>query len=181
MKFEWYFIKNFFTADQCGEISTFLNIAQPAGYDRPAAGVTKTAVVNSIKWDTIKHLLHTLEDVSFFVNKEVYGFDLYNLRDNDMINHNIYRSENQGQYSWHKDFEIDKMYDLKLTVIANISTEKYHGGEFDLFQNDPVHIEEFDEPGSVLIFPSFLLHRVRPVTTGIRETVSFWLAGPNLK
>jgi PKHD-type hydroxylase len=181
MKFEWYFIKEFFTVKQCHELLTKLDMYSSDGHDVPAHGVIKTATVNTIKWSNVKNLLGGLEDISHTVNKEIFGFDLYNFRDQDMINYNIYHSENQGQYAWHKDFEINKMYDLKLTVIANISDENYSGGEFEIFQNDPIHIKEIEEPGSILIFPSFLLHRVKPVTSGIRKTVSFWIAGPKLR
>jgi PKHD-type hydroxylase len=98
-----------------------------------------------------------------------------------MINYNVYDSKKQGEYAWHKDVELNKIYDLKLTVLANISTEAYTGGNFELVLHEPVHIKEFDDPGAVLIFPSFLMHRVTPVETGIRESVSLWLPGPNLK
>jgi PKHD-type hydroxylase len=98
-----------------------------------------------------------------------------------MINYNTYHQDNNGEYGWHKDVELDKIYDIKLTVIANVSTASYTGGEFDLFMNGPVHVQQLDEPGSVLIFPSYFAHRVRPVISGTRKTISMWIKGPNFR
>jgi PKHD-type hydroxylase len=103
------------------------------------------------------------------------------MTDYDSINHNVYVDSDDGQYGWHKDAALGEMYDLKLTVIANISTTPYKGGNFEIFVNSPCHIAELDTPGSALIFPSFLNHRVKPVTQGTRETLSFWIPGPNFK
>jgi PKHD-type hydroxylase len=35
--------------------------------------------------------------------------------------------------------------------------------------------------GSVLLFPSFLLHKVCPVTWGVRKTLTTWVLGPKLR
>jgi PKHD-type hydroxylase len=132
-------------------------------------------------WRDVRSLLGGLEDAVHHINKEYFSFNIYRMTDYDSINHNVYLDSEQGQYEWHKDFSLDRMYDLKLTVIANISTTPYEGGKFELFVNEPLHIKEMDIPGSVLIFPSFLNHRVNPVTQGTRETISFWVPGPHFK
>jgi PKHD-type hydroxylase len=181
MKFEWYFYKNFYSTKQCRELSAVLENCPPDGVDIPAIDVTKTAKVHTVKWGIVKHFFKDLESVAHYTNKEMFGYSLYNFQDQDMINYNTYSSNTNGEYGWHKDVELDKIYDLKLTVIANLSTEKYEGGQFELFMNGPVHIKELDDPGSVLIFPSYYVHRVLPVTQGNRKTVSFWIPGPNFR
>jgi PKHD-type hydroxylase len=35
--------------------------------------------------------------------------------------------------------------------------------------------------GSLSIFPSYLLHRVTPVVTGVRKSLVSWVSGPNLR
>jgi PKHD-type hydroxylase len=42
-------------------------------------------------------------------------------------------------------------------------------------------VPELKEPGSLLVFPSYIQHRVTPVTKGERVTISRWLSGPNFK
>ena len=34
---------------------------------------------------------------------------------------------------------------------------------------------------SVLLFPSYLLHRVKPVTKGTRRSLVLWISGPKFK
>jgi PKHD-type hydroxylase len=37
------------------------------------------------------------------------------------------------------------------------------------------------QKGLVAAFPSYVLHRVTPVTRGIRKTLVVWLTGPRFK
>lgn len=181
MKFEWYFFKNFYTLDQCRELSNFMKSSPTAGTDSPANGVKKTAKVHTVSWGRAKPLLNSLEESAHYINKTHFGFSIYRMTDYDLMNYNVYNDSVDGQYGWHKDAALGEIYDLKLTVIANISTVPYEGGKFEIFLNEPCHIAELDAPGSALIFPSFLNHRVNPVTQGTRETLSFWIPGPNFK
>jgi predicted 2-oxoglutarate/Fe(II)-dependent dioxygenase YbiX len=180
MKFEWYFYKQFFTNEQCIELSQLVNSMQSYGFDRPADNVVKTSTVKVIKWADIKPYLNNLEVLAQRVNQEIFGLDIYQLNDLDGVNYNSYASNN-SRYEWHKDFLLNEIHDLKLTVIANISSASYTGGEFEIFLNGPNHIKELDIPGSILIFPSIFSHRVLPVRSGNRETISIWIKGPNLR
>ena len=38
-----------------------------------------------------------------------------------------------------------------------------------------------DARGTVVAFPSFLYHRVTPVTSGLRKALVAWIAGPRLR
>ena len=83
-----------------------------------------------------------------------------------------------GQYGWHIDGDPSKTSDCKLTAILNISDHEYTGGNFELFLNGPTHIKELDKPGGMVIFKSHISHRVLPVLTGQRRTLSIFLMGP---
>jgi len=181
MKFDWYYFENFYTQEQCREISDCIKNAPSAGKDSPAVDVKKTATVNTARWCHVKHLLFGIEEAAHYVNKEHFGFSIYKMTDYDSINHNVYNDFDKGEYDWHKDATLGEMYDLKLTVIMNISTTPYEGGNFEIYSNKATHIPELDVTGSVIIFPSFQNHKVNPVTSGTRETVSFWIPGPTFK
>jgi len=91
-----------------------------------------------------------------------------------------YHGSAQAKYDWHQDvwLESDHMFDRKLSVVVQLSDPKdYDGGVFEFFgiaAPDAV----FAPQGSVLIFPSWLQHRVRPVTRGIRHSLVSWVEGP---
>lgn len=92
-----------------------------------------------------------------------------------------YRATNNGHYDWHQDvwLESPRPYARKLSVVVQLSgPDEYKGGEFEFF-GIPSPGETFASRGSVLIFPSFLQHRVQPVTEGLRRSLVTWVEGPN--
>jgi len=100
-------------------------------------------------------------------------------------------------YNWHKDGGSDSFsaYDnpanpfvdgrvrkLSMTVLLN---EDYEGGElqFCSYGNEGSNISTpaFDKAGSIVVFPSFMEHRVSPVTKGTRYSLVVWFVGPPFK
>ena len=101
---------------------------------------------------------------------------------------------NKGQYyTWHRDGFIkpnkhDKI--RKLSVTLSLSDEKdYEGGEleFDFGHTDPskeriTHkCTEILSKGSLVVFPSFIWHRVCPVKSGTRYSLVMWSSGGPFK
>ena len=81
---------------------------------------------------------------------------------------------------WHIDvhWSIDLMYDRKLSVVVQLSDpDEYTGGDFE-FGGGPVAPTEFKTRGSVLVFPSYIQHRVTEVTEGTRYSIVSWVEGP---
>ena len=105
---------------------------------------------------------------------------------------------NKGQfYDWHCD-SWDRPYFRqekndpsngkirKLSVTVSLSDPKdYKGGEleFDFRQNDPdkkrkiIKCKEILPKGSLVVFPSFVWHRVCPVKSGERNSLVIWNLG----
>tara|TARA_R100001594_G_scaffold20689_1_gene40151 strand:+ start:52 stop:675 length:624 start_codon:yes stop_codon:yes gene_type:complete len=106
-----------------------------------------------------------------------------------------YTEYKEGQfYDWHCDSNptpYDKPDDpntngkiRKLSLILSLSEpEEYEGGdvEFGFYDNEgnkqPSICEEVRPRGSLIIFPSFVWHRVKPVTRGIRHSLVCWSLG----
>ena len=73
----------------------------------------------------------------------------------------------------------------KLSVTISLSDENdYEGGDFEFdFRNDdkgsnqPQLCKEIRPKGSVVVFPSFVWHRVKPVTSGTRNSLVIWNLG----
>ena len=104
----------------------------------------------------------------------------------------------KGQfYNWHKDGHSDNLssYDmpnngymhgnvrkLSMTILLN---DKYDGGSFQ-FANYVAGNAGITDPGisslgSIIVFPSFVEHRVNPVTKGVRYSLVSWFLGPPFK
>ena len=101
-------------------------------------------------------------------------------------------------YDWHCD-SWDKVYDKpntpqhgkirKLSMTCQLTDgSEYEGGEleFDFRNYDPhmreetKHLRQAKEilpKGSIIVFPSFVWHRVKPVTKGTRYSLVMWNLG----
>lgn len=77
----------------------------------------------------------------------------------------------------------NNFYDRKITVIIQLSDEKdYEGGSTILgMPNEIMQPEHQKEQGSLLVFPTFLVHEVKPITKGIRKGFICWFAGPKFR
>jgi len=169
---------NFYSRDVIDEFNQLYNYTID-GKDNPAEGVSKTCIVDSVTWQNAKQSLTKLEQLAHHTNTNLFGFNILPFTDFDTINLNTYTSDFESEYGWHNDFILaDRIYDNKITVIVNISTEDYTGGEFQFFLNHEMTVP--DAPGTVIIFPSWTQHRVLPVTSGQRKSLSFWIKGPKL-
>lgn len=81
-----------------------------------------------------------------------------------------------GFYKWHKDASnlVENPRKLSFVLLLN-DPKEFVGGVFEFkdLKEQPVM-----EQGSILVFPSFLEHRVTPVTDGVRYSAVTWMQGP---
>jgi PKHD-type hydroxylase len=97
---------------------------------------------------------------------------------------------NPGQYyHWHVDQHpypykdgANKGLTRKLSFTMQLSDDAdYEGGDLELRdpgeENKIMKIDGIRARGSVVIFPSFVLHRVTPVTKGVRRSMVGWIVG----
>lgn len=69
----------------------------------------------------------------------------------------------------------------KLSFSIQLSSpEDYKGGELQLYYKSTCDIAKKDQ-GIVTFFPSYCLHEVTPVTSGIRYALVGWVVGPRFK
>jgi PKHD-type hydroxylase len=183
MKHDYVVIPDLFSLDECNFIIDALETAPVSigNKDKPAVNVVKTSTVKTIDYGYVRSALHRIHQVVTNLNNLSFGFSLHERSDYDAVMYNKYNAENVGEYGWHKDFVLNEPYDIKLTALVNLSNSKYDGGEFEYFTTRPAGIPEFDRSGSLLVFPSFMLHRVLPVTNGERLTVTQFYIGPAFK
>lgn len=182
MKNHFYFKKDLITPFEVGKINRCLTRdIDNSLSDNPSDSADKTAVTNIVQWRQAKAYLSEIHEYLHQVNRDVFGFELYRFTDYNTVNYNEYNSMLLGEYGWHNDFVLtERIYDYKLTCVVNISEEPYEGGDFELFLNGAQTATEFTS-GSMIIFPSWTQHRVTPVTSGIRKTLSFWTQGPKFR
>lgn len=167
-------VKKAFTKDECQHIME-LSDQIPAETGMTAAVPTKR--ISDIRWvhwqpgvDSIFQKLgvHVLE-----VNSRWWNFNLGSFWEPLQLTH--YKSDEKGHYSWHadrSDVGISMNRKISGTLLLN---DSFEGGDFELFnvsQSIPM------EQGDLLLFPSYEVHRVKPVTSADRWSLVFWVSGP---
>lgn len=92
-----------------------------------------------------------------------------------------YDSEYGGKYDWHHDINHlnPKNFDRKLSVVVQLTKpDAYEGGNFEFAEVESPSKEAWGKQGSILVFPSYLTHRVTEVTAGVRYSLVSWVRGP---
>jgi len=163
------------------EINKIINKHSTKIKDKPADAV-KTSKVKFVAYKHLKNNLNKLLKEIYISNEINFNnLNLYSYEDTMYVHCNTYTKN--SEYGWHIDAnEKNDDWDIKYTVLINISEKKYTGGKFNIFVNEkPRHFKFFDEPGSMVMFRSPILHRVTPVKSGERKTLTLFIIGPNLK
>ncbi len=117
-------------------------------------------------------------------NRDGFGFDLQYVPG---IQYTVYEGTTQGHYDWHTDmsFVSTQPYCRKLSFILQLSdSDEYEGGDVEIepdFNGGDLNRDELRQKGTVLIFPSFVRHRVTPVTKGTRRSLVSWIEGPQFR
>jgi PKHD-type hydroxylase len=110
------------------------------------------------------------------LNAQFYRFDLYGFMEN--MQYTIYEGDVKAHYDWHVDGGNNIDCPRKLSLVIQLSDpEDYEGGDLQFLtgkypENAP------KQKGLVAAFPSFRLHKVTPVTKGIRKSIVVWITGP---
>jgi hypothetical protein len=150
--------------------------------DSPAGHATKTSTVKHVDFGNIRGALQDPSCVEAILqwNEEEVGYDLHFMTARKTLNYNIYRKGTE--YTWHIDaVGNDYAYDMKFTCLLNLSESKVKGGDFFLFESGPFCIKEFNNPGALIAFPSYVPHKVDKVVSGVRKTLTIWFNGPKFR
>jgi PKHD-type hydroxylase len=140
--------------------------------------VNKTKRSAKIFWlpktDEFLEIYKIMSDFILKCNQEFYGFRLSHISEN--LQYTVYTADDQGHYDWHIDMGPEKAR-RKLSLVCQLSDpSEYEGGELQINTGQIMVPEK--EKGTVILFPSYLLHRVTPVTKGTRRSLVLWIEGP---
>ena len=158
-----------------------------------ATGESSSALNQEIRNSTIRWIdiyahreINTiLNDYVNAVNSSLFGFDIsfgFN-----SLQYTEYNGDGPAPqfYDWHMDCLFDNaVLDRKLSAVVQLSSpDDYEGGLFEMegCARPSFNVEPFLPRGSLLIFPSYLKHRVLPVTKGLRKSLVTWYNGPKFR
>lgn len=128
--------------------------------------------------DDFEEIRSVYDEASSIVRQVNDNIWKYSIEGFEAIQYGEYRSEENGHYNWHMDTPARcNGGDIrKITFVIGL-TDEYEGG---LFETKTVETKSIKiKRGDIVVLPSFILHRVTPVTQGVRKTIVGWAKGPN--
>jgi len=118
------------------------------------------------------------EKLMWFVkdaNEKMWNFNISNVLED--IQFTEYDADYQGHYDWHMDVGGSRSSTRKVSLTIQLSDpDEYDGGELQFLINRTISEPERAQ-GTVVLFPSFLLHRVKKLTRGRRQSLVLWIHG----
>lgn len=170
-----------FSSEECDAIveaglKRNLNVATVSNEGIVNEDIRKSNVV-SLHPGEIEWAYRRLTDIVNELNAKFFGFDLWGFGEG--LQFTEYKAPS-GKY----DFHVDRMYSgalRKLSLVVQLTDpNKYKGGDLELSFGDPA-IKMERTKGRLVAFPSFVMHRVKPVTKGTRHSLVAWVNGPQFK
>ena len=135
---------------------------------------------SSVKWvpfsDEYKWIYDKLGDMAYEANQNMFHFDLHSMP--EQIQYTEYYASELGHYDWHMDIGFNDLSQRKVSITVQLSDNtEYEGGNLQLWPGGNYPLEAPRGKGNVVIFPSFMMHRIAPVTRGTRKSFVLWLGG----
>lgn len=150
------------------------------GTGRDSIRVTKVAWIE--RNAQTENFYARMEDIVLRLNAQFFHYDLSGLVS---FQYARYDGSEGGHFDWHKDYGKD--YDApdreprKLSLSVQLSeAANYQGGDLEVRAGNMVDVAP-KARGTVIAFPSYVLHRVTPTTSGARKSLVVWAVGPEFK
>ena len=176
-------IKSLFSEIEAGEI---IHLARKAGQSE--ASLVGGAMHHNIRRAQIAWLddqgsanwvMNRVVDAVAEANRETFRFKLDGF--DERLQVAAYDEQDRGHFDWHADIGGGPLAARrKLTIVAQLTrSDAYEGGELQLNPaGQPFSASR--NVGDAIVFASFVLHRVTPVTRGERHSLTCWVHGPDL-
>ena len=120
--------------------------------------------------------------------REYFGYDTW-MGGTEAIQYTEYNyneeSDIKDHYGWHIDSSLrtPMVFDRKISFSLQLTSDnEYKGCDLEFGIDVGVKDKEvFRQRGTLILFPSFLTHRVTPITGGTRKALVGWCRGPRFR
>ena len=169
-----------FTKEECKKI---IQIAKKNGMIKGTTMNNNKLNVreSKISWlyssDEMEWAFRRVTDMVLDLNERFFNFDIFGL--NEGFQFTNYKAPS-NKYGKHVDRSSDFIV-RKLSISIQLTDPKeYEGGELYLYEDDQGVLMD-KKQGTLIMFPSYVLHEVKPVTKGERNSLVTWVTGNQFK
>jgi len=182
--YSWAYLHNFLNEEECNAIINYSKKIESSkghvSYNEKNI-IKKSYRDSDIKWlfpnEEIDWLYRKLVDAVNLLNDKYFNFHISHFAEG--LQFTNYK-EGKGFYKKH----IDKLCNdtiRKLSVSIQLSDpNEYEGGDLLLYEDEKAQ-KMGKEKGTLIIFPSYMLHEVTKVTKGERNSLVAWITGDSFK
>ena len=168
------YCENVFSKKECSKI---INIAKKKGLVQGTTRGKSDARQSKVSWlypvDDMVWAFQKITDITTQLNEKFFKFDVFGL--NEGFQFTNYKAPSD-RYNKH----VDRGHNTpvrKLSISIQLTDpKKYEGGELVIFDDHKGTVMSKGQ-GSVIMFPSYVLHEVMPVTKGERNSLVCWVTG----
>ena len=177
----YYWFENIFSTEELEWINNLQNL-----YEYQLATVIGGDDIKDIRKSNIKWIHH--DNTSAWVYdkiqsmvleaNQVWNFNLYSIIDS--IQYTEYYADG-GHYDWHMDIGPNSINHRKISITIQLSDpNEYDGGDLEIWTGQGL-VNVPRSQGSATLFPSFMIHRITPITKGVRKSLVLWVGGDHYK
>jgi PKHD-type hydroxylase len=159
---------------------------QQAALTGDKAGYNQAIRITRVAWiernAQTNQFYQRMQEIVLQLNRKFFHYDLSGLAP---MQYAIYNGSEQGHFDWHTDYGREKGHEQheprKLSLSLQLSDgADYQGGELQAQVRSKVDVAP-KARGTVIAFPSYVLHRVTPITAGVRKSLVVWALGPEYR
>jgi PKHD-type hydroxylase len=176
----WAYCDDAFTKEECQqiiEIDNSRNKIQANTHSNNKDKERKSEVAWLYANDELEWAYRRMTDIVETLNNQFFQFDLFGFAEGFQFTK--YAAPG-GKYGRHIDSAPGTLI-RKLSFTVQLSDpEDYEGGDLCLYFGDNADVMKKTQ-GLVTVFPSYVLHEVKPVTKGTRYSLVSWVTGKPFK
>jgi PKHD-type hydroxylase len=177
----WSYWDNLFTKEECEMIVAIGQSKKPEAAGVIGGEELKAVRDSNIAWifpaPEVNWIFQRVAGAVHSLNNDFFKFDLFGLTEGFQFTE---YAAPTGYYGAHIDCG-KGIPPRKLSVTIQLSpSDAYEGGDL-LLHYDKTPTKAPTEQGKAIVFPSYLLHEVTPVTKGTRHSLVCWVTGRPFK
>lgn len=179
--YEWAYWDSLFSPEECQSIITLGNSKNFSDGVIRNNENNKNVRNSQVCWLTptkdATWIYERLTNAVISLNTDYFKFDISGFNEGLQLTKYEYPD---GKYDSHVDVRFKSVI-RKLTIVVQLTDpSKYEGGNLELiFSDEPSAMDK--SIGRLVAFPSYVLHRVTPVTCGTRYSLVGWVTGRPFK
>jgi PKHD-type hydroxylase len=178
----YYYFKNVFNNAEIEKLKE-LAMNYPIVQGTVNGNIDTSYRLSEIRWlqynNDTEYLYKQCKNLLTNANKKMWNFHVTNIK--EPLQFGEYKSNpdgENGKYDWHMDIGKGGISTRKLSMSIQLSdSSEYEGGDLEFMIHRNI-IKAPRDKGTVIFFPSYLTHRITPVTSGKRQSLVTWFHGP---